>query len=272
METTSTRSETVGGLVAALAKAQGAFTPIKKSREVSVAMKSGGRYTYSYATLDSVLAATVPALSANGIALTATVGDRLTIMLMHGEEWISSSVAIKSGDDWQAYGSALTYARRYLITTMLAVASEEDDDARGAGGHDDDQQDPMSELWGMLEAKSITKQSDIRAWCEKVLGRTVPTPATITPVDYKKLLAAAAETEAPPATPAQPAAKASKDQITALIGAMNKLGITERPAVLVWLNKKIAPRKVDSRLDLTPAEAKECLESAETELNDKEKE
>ena len=295
MDTTPTRSETIGGLVAALAKAQGAFTPIKKSREVSVVMKSGGKYTYSYATLDSVLASTIPALSANGIALTATVGDRLTVMLMHGEEWIASSVAIRSGDDWQAYGSALTYARRYLISTMLAVASEEDDDARGTGGNDDDQQDPMGELWEMLEEKGITKQADIRAWCEKTLGRAVPSPATITPSDYKRLLATAAGTETPPATaaqpsaqkqteskgqpaepppatPTQPAAKASKEQITALIEAMNKLGITERPAVLVWLNKKITPRKVVSRIDLTPAEAKKCLELAETELNDKEKE
>lgn len=62
-------------------------------------------------------------------------------------------------------------------------------------------------------------------------------------------------------------AKASREQATALCAVMTKLGIKERSAVLEWINKQIAPRKVDSRLDLTPTEATKCIDAAHVELD-----
>ena len=57
-------------LNAALAKAQGSFLPIIKSKTVNVTGKDGrAGYTFVYAELSDVIAATVPALSKNEIAV-----------------------------------------------------------------------------------------------------------------------------------------------------------------------------------------------------------
>lgn len=66
--------------------------------------------------------------------------------------------------------------------------------------------------------------------------------------------------------------KASKEQVTALCTVMTKIGIKERQAVLAWINERIAPRTVDSRIDLTPDEAKNLIDLAETTFNDSKKE
>lgn len=77
------------------------------------------------------------------------------------------------------------------------------------------------------------------------------------------------EPEATKEKPKAPDAKATKEQITALCAVMTKLGIKERPAVLAWINERIAPRAVESRLDLTPDEATKCIEAADAQLNPK---
>ena len=56
---TPTQSAETGAIVASLAKAQGAFLPVHRNRTVEVNLKDGkGKYTFAYATLDSVLDAT----------------------------------------------------------------------------------------------------------------------------------------------------------------------------------------------------------------------
>jgi hypothetical protein len=57
-------------LHSALAAAQGEFEPIKRDKSVTVSMKSGGKYSFSYAPLESILHAVTPALSRHGLSLT----------------------------------------------------------------------------------------------------------------------------------------------------------------------------------------------------------
>jgi hypothetical protein len=46
---------------------------------------------------------------------------------------IESVMPVPRGDlDWQSWGSAITYARRYALTAILGVAPEDDDDATQA--------------------------------------------------------------------------------------------------------------------------------------------
>jgi hypothetical protein len=126
---------------AALAKAQGEFEPIKRDKTVTVTMKSGGKYTFSYAPLESILHAVMPALSANGLSLTQSI-------YQNGKEYVETTLRHASGavlsnripifvrdDGPQAYGSALTYARRYGVTLLLCVSADDDDDGNAAEGN-----------------------------------------------------------------------------------------------------------------------------------------
>lgn len=134
-------------LMAALAKAQGEFKPIEKNREVTIQTKSGHSYKFRYADLEEIFTKTRPALSTNGLSLIQTVehgqnGQMLTCKLMHaGGGIITSEVLIPSarefGGDPKAFGAAITYFRRYMVTAMLGVAADDDLDADGqeAGQH-----------------------------------------------------------------------------------------------------------------------------------------
>lgn len=136
------KSESIAELAKALASAQIAFDAIKRDRTVKVRTKTGGEYTFSYAPLDTVLAAIRPALSANGLALVQAChveagAEFLRTTLLHSSgEFVANDTAVLVSDRGpQAYGSALTYAARYGVTRLLCLASEEDDDGNGAEGN-----------------------------------------------------------------------------------------------------------------------------------------
>jgi|ERR1700758_249293 len=129
-------------LYSALAAAQGEFTPIKRDKTVKVTMKSGGSYTFAYAPLESILHATQPALSKHGLCLTQCT------KMDQGKEYVETTLFAADGacihntipifvrdDGPQAYGSALTYARRYGITLLLCVSADDDDDGNAAEGN-----------------------------------------------------------------------------------------------------------------------------------------
>jgi hypothetical protein len=135
--------ETTENLHAALAAAQGEFDPIKRDKSVTVSMKSGGKYSFSYAPLESILHAVTPALSRHGLSLT-----QATTALESGKEMVETTLRHASGetlrnlipifvrdDGPQAYGSALTYARRYGVTLLLCIAADDDDDGNAAEGN-----------------------------------------------------------------------------------------------------------------------------------------
>jgi hypothetical protein len=126
----------------ALAKAQGAFKPITRDKTVTVRTKAGGTYSFSYAPLETILREVQPALSAEGLALTQSVlkcedGEYLETALYLGYHALTNHTKIIVGDAGpQAYGSALTYARRYGITLLLCVCADDDDDANAAEGNE----------------------------------------------------------------------------------------------------------------------------------------
>ncbi len=132
------KSESIKEITAALAKAQIAFLPIKRTEKVGYETK-GGSKKYNYAPLDVVLEATRKALSDNGLAVTqSTYLTRdsiiLETLLSHSSgEWQSGELYVgKQELAPQTLGSALTYMRRYGYSSMLCVSSEEDDDGLNA--------------------------------------------------------------------------------------------------------------------------------------------
>jgi hypothetical protein len=85
----------------------------------------------SYADLNSVREAVIPSLNKHGISVLQLLqGDSLVTTLLHetGEFIISeTNIVCKVEHDPQAYGSAITYARRYALAAFLCIGAEDDD-------------------------------------------------------------------------------------------------------------------------------------------------
>jgi hypothetical protein len=136
------KSESIKELASALAKVK--FGEIGKTKNVKVAMKSGGSYNFQYAPLEDIMSAIRRPLAEQGLSLSQTVTKRpdgwawVETMLMHSSgEWITSDAPIASRDGMtaQEMGSAITYARRYGVTLVGCLVADEDDDANMADGN-----------------------------------------------------------------------------------------------------------------------------------------
>jgi hypothetical protein len=220
---TTTMSPSIASLAAALAKAQGEFAPIIKNRTVEVQPKKRddgswpAKYTFNYATLDSVLDATRSALAANGLCHTSMLSEgKLYVNLYHSSgEWLSSSVpAPMANQGWQSFGSAVTYLRRYLLTPLLGVASEEDDDGNAAEGNhvgnmsngqaqakpntqssarNDAPKDaakkpaPLKDLIATLKKLGKEKPADVLGWMTSQLKKEVKATKDLTEAEIAKL-------------------------------------------------------------------------------------
>lgn len=121
------RSEEIKQLAVALAQAQAIMKTAKKDNENPF-------FKSTYADLASVWDAIRSPFTTNGFSIsqfTETKEDRVcvTTLLLHmSGEWLSSELTLPTLKlDPQAFGSALTYARRYALAAICGVASEEDD-------------------------------------------------------------------------------------------------------------------------------------------------
>lgn len=93
-------------------------------------------YKSKYAALPSILDAIQIPLEESGLVFTQLPdGEYLTTLLIHFEsgEFISSSYKMNPiKTDPQSIGSAITYARRYALGSILGLNIDEDDDGNKA--------------------------------------------------------------------------------------------------------------------------------------------
>jgi ERF superfamily len=130
------KSDSIANLVTALVAAKTQFTAVKKTESASIKTRNGGSFDYRYADLFMVIAATEPALLANGLSLiqfpTTSPGSVTveTILAHSSGEYISESLTMPVAMDTpQSVGSAITYARRYAYMAGLGIAPQDDDGA-----------------------------------------------------------------------------------------------------------------------------------------------
>ncbi len=121
----------VNEIAAALAKAQGQITYAKKDA-------LNPHFKSRYADLASIWEAIRLPLSINGIAVVQEVTTKETSVtvrtrLVHssGQEFSSACTFPVAQQTPQAFGSAITYAKRYALAAMVGVA-QDDDDANAA--------------------------------------------------------------------------------------------------------------------------------------------
>lgn len=118
---------------------------LKAQQEMGNAKKSATNpfFKSKYSDLNSVREAVMPLLNENGIIVLQPMVtiDGLeyvkTVLLHESGEMIESFTKIlcKSQNDPQAYGSGVTYARRYGLQSLVCIGAE-DDDAEKATARD----------------------------------------------------------------------------------------------------------------------------------------
>lgn len=104
---------------------------------MSTAKKSSDNpyFEMKYADLNSIRAAVMPALNANGISVIQpiTMIDGIdyveTILLHESGEYISSitRIMVDKANNAQRHGSGISYARRYALQCMVCIGAEDDD-------------------------------------------------------------------------------------------------------------------------------------------------
>ena len=123
------KSETSTALYVALARAQSQIS-VPSKNAVNPAFKS------RYVDLSSVLAAVLPAWNANGLAISQFpfVADgaeyiELTTLISHTSgEWMESSIRMPVAKrDPHGIASAITYARRYTVSSIAGLMQDDDD-------------------------------------------------------------------------------------------------------------------------------------------------
>lgn len=138
MATTKTTAERVthASLAAALAAFQSEVPTIRKGNTAAVASKTGASYKYQYADLSDVTERTLPLLGKHGLSFMCLP------MSDDSGSWLKYELRHESGESVadvyplpdarrtppQQLGSAITYARRYILTAITGVAPGGDDD------------------------------------------------------------------------------------------------------------------------------------------------
>lgn len=123
------KSESIANIAPALLKAQ-------KATGSAVKDSQNPFFKSTYADLGAVMEACKQALNDNGITVLQPVGTDEngkvyveTVLLHDSGEYISDrmNISVKQDNDPQAQGSAITYARRYSLQSMVFIPAEDDD-------------------------------------------------------------------------------------------------------------------------------------------------
>jgi hypothetical protein len=125
----------IGELAKALPAAQHAIAKVTRDA-------TNPHFNNRYATLTEIAEAVLPAMNEAGISVlqpaTSSPGAvEVTTILLHASgQWLRATHMVPvSKNDAQGVGSALTYARRQALQSLLTVApAGEDDDAEAAVG------------------------------------------------------------------------------------------------------------------------------------------
>jgi hypothetical protein len=112
-------------------------------QEVKVIHKATQGYGYSYADLPKIFEEINPLMQKHGLGFTQLINTKegvnyLATVVFHVEsgEQIESNcmipyVQLKGMNDFQSFGSGVTYFRRYCLSSILGLVTDKDTDASG---------------------------------------------------------------------------------------------------------------------------------------------
>ena len=123
-------------------------------QEVPVIHKGTQGYGYSFADLTAIFKVINPLLKKHGLGFTQLVGDgAIKTIVFHVESGeqiettttIPQGVSLKGMNDFQVLGSAITYIRRYALSSALGLVTDSDPDANGVKEKPTQQSQPKQE-------------------------------------------------------------------------------------------------------------------------------
>lgn len=156
-----------------------------------------GQFAYTYLTLPDLLEAVRSVFRQHGLAVMQAAqrtDDGMlevltTIWHTSGQTWTSPPLILPAGRTAQELGSALTYARRYQLATMVGLAGAADDDAAAASAapkprSSDNGQQPatskqLAAIHALATAKGLTAD-DGRALFTEVARKPVTSSKQLT--------------------------------------------------------------------------------------------
>jgi len=109
-------------------------------QEVPVIHKETKGYGYSYADLPTIFDKINPLLAKHNLGFTQPImGNCVKTIIFHTETGdtieslteIPQGVQLKGMNDFQVLGSAITYIRRYALSSILGLVTDKDTDAAG---------------------------------------------------------------------------------------------------------------------------------------------
>jgi len=107
-------------------------------QECPVIHKGTTGYGYTYADLPQILEVINPLLKKHGLGFTQllTEGGLKTIIFHVSGEFIEGvcpipTTTLKGMNDYQSFGSGITYYRRYALSSALGIVTDKDTDAAG---------------------------------------------------------------------------------------------------------------------------------------------
>jgi len=136
------KSESIKNIAGALVKFQASVSKVAKEA-------NNPFFKSKYASLANILDTIQKPLSECGLAISQFPdGNALTTIILHADsgEWMESSyvMPVAKQNDPQAMGSALTYARRYALGSILNLNIDDDDDGEKAMGRQIPKKDELT--------------------------------------------------------------------------------------------------------------------------------
>lgn len=156
------RSESIAKIASALVKAQSVMgNAIKDAKNPF--------FKSSYANLNAVREAVLPAMNANGISViqpTVHIDGKSfveTILLHESGEFISSltEVIVTKVNDAQQQGSGISYARRYGLQSLANIGADDDDGETAVGRGSSKTQKVSSSNFDNLEDSTTKPASTV---------------------------------------------------------------------------------------------------------------
>jgi len=131
-----TTSQSTQSLDAALAKAQAEITTAVKD-------KVNPHFKSKYADLPTIMEIVMPIFNKLGLVLLQPIHKsdqpnmlEIETIIIHANSggMLSTTASIPIGNNLtpQAFGSAITYARRYVLCSLLGIVADEDDDGNAS--------------------------------------------------------------------------------------------------------------------------------------------
>lgn len=195
-------SEPVSGtaeIAKALADFQADMPAVTKSKTAKVPTKSGGEYRYTYADLADISAQAMPLLRKNGLAFSACPrraehGYELVGLLLHTSGESLQGALPLNGNQPQEIGSALTYARRYLLGCMTGLVTDDDDDGATAQNSTRPTEAKITAktratMFKLFEVKGVPEDAQLHG-INQITGASYTSRGDLSEADAKKVIAA----------------------------------------------------------------------------------